>query len=84
MRKEFVQERYLQKQLEEKRNVEKFIDYVEAYFQLTPSDEQNGIREMHEDFRKQTHNRQTTYHHYSFGVSISEHSNGLASTIDFK
>ena len=22
----------------------KFIDYVEAYFQLTPSDEQKGVR----------------------------------------
>ena len=30
--------------LEEERDVERFIDYVEDYFQLTPSDEQKGVR----------------------------------------
>ena len=44
---ECAQERELQIELEEKRDVENFIDYVEDYFQLTPSDEQKGIRELH-------------------------------------
>ena len=70
--------------LEEKRDVENLIYYVEDYFDLTPSDEQKGIRGLHEDFKKQTCNRQTTPHQDSFYMSISEHSNGLASTIDFK
>ena len=60
--KECAQERELQIKLEEERDVENFIDYVEAYFQLTPSDEQKGIRELHQDFNKQTYNRQKTYH----------------------
>ena len=70
--------------LEEERDVEKFIDYVEDYFQLTPSDEQMGVKKLHEDFKKQTYNCETNSHHDSFCMSISEHSNGLASTIDFK
>ena len=48
--------------LEEKRDVENFVDYVEDYFQLTPSDEQKGIMELYEDFKKQTYNLQTTPH----------------------
>ena len=40
--------------------MENFIDYVEAYFQLTPSDEQKEVRGLHEDINKQTYNRQTT------------------------
>ena len=79
---EFAQEREIQIKLEEERDVEKFIDYVEAYFQLTPPDDQREVRGLHEDFNKQTYNRQTTYHHDSFCMSISEHSNGLASTIE--
>ena len=58
--KECAQERELQIKLEGERDVENFIDYVEAYFQLTPSDEQKGVRELHEDFNKQTYTRQTT------------------------
>ena len=34
--KECAQEKELQIKSEEKRDVENFIDYVEAYFQLTP------------------------------------------------
>ena len=30
--------------LKEERDQENFVDYVEDYFQLTPSDEQKGIR----------------------------------------
>ena len=60
MCKECVQERALQITLEEERDVENFIDYVEAYFQIPPSDEKNGVRELNEDFKKQTYNRQTT------------------------
>ena len=82
--KKCAHKRYLQIQLEEKRDVENLTDYVDAYFQLTPSDEQKGIRELHEDFNKQTYNSQTTSHQDSFYMSISEHSNGLASTIEFK
>ena len=37
--KEFAQERELQIKLEEERDVENFIDYAEAYFQITPPDE---------------------------------------------
>ena len=44
---ECAQERELQIKLEEERDVEKFIDYVEAYFQLTLSDEHKGVRELH-------------------------------------
>ena len=82
--KQCAQERERQKKLEEERDVENFIDYVEAYFQLTPPDEQKGVRELHEDFNKQTYNRQTTSHRDSFCMSISEHSNGIASTIQYK
>ena len=58
--KECAQEREIQIKLEEEPDVENFIDYVEAYFQITPPDEQKGVRELHEDFNKQTYNRQTT------------------------
>ena len=40
---------------------ENCVDYVEAYFQLTISDEQWGIRELHQDFKKQTYNCQTSF-----------------------
>ena len=82
--KECAQERELQMKLEEERDVENVIDYVEAYFRLTPPDEQKGVRELHEDFNKQKYNCQTTSHQDSFCMSISEHSNGLASTIECK
>ena len=42
---------------DEEIDVERFIDYVEAYFQLTPPDEQKGVRELHKDINKQTYNR---------------------------
>ena len=82
--KECAQERELHIKVEEERDKENFIYYVEAYFQLTPPDEQKGVRELYEDFKKQIYNRQTTYHRDSFYMSISEHSNGLSSTIEFK
>ena len=50
--------------------MENFIDYVEAYFQQTPSDEQKGVRALHEDFNKQTYNRQTTSNQDSLCMSI--------------
>ena len=80
--KECAKERELQIKLEQERDIEKSIDCVEAYFQLTPSDEQKGVREVYEDFKKQGYNRQTTSHQDSFCMSISEHINGLASTIE--
>ena len=82
--KECAQERDLQIKLDEKRDVENFVDSVEVNFQLTSSDEQKGIRELHEDFKKQTYNLQITSHQDLFCMSISEHSNGIASTIEFK
>ena len=42
--KECAYERELQIKLEEERDIEKIVEYVEAYFQLTPSDEQKGVR----------------------------------------
>ena len=39
MCKECAQEMDLQIKLEEERDMENLIDYVEAYFQLTPSEE---------------------------------------------
>ena len=59
--KECAKERELKIKLEEERDVENFIDYVEAYFQLTPSDEQKGVRELYQDFNKQTYNRQRNF-----------------------
>ena len=50
--KECAQERELQIKLEEERDVENFIDYVEAYIQLTPPDEEKRVRGLHEDFNK--------------------------------
>ena len=70
--KEFEQEREIQIKLEEERDLERFIDNVEDYFQLTPSDEQKGVRELYESFKKQTSHRQTTSHHDSFCMSISD------------
>ena len=82
--KECEQERELQIKLEEEIDVENFIDYIEAYFWLTPSDEQKGVRELHEDFKGKKNNRQTTSHQDSLYMSISEHSNGPDPTIYFK
>ena len=52
--KECAQERELQIKLEQERDVEKSIDCVETYFQLTPPDEHKVVREIYEDFNKQT------------------------------
>ena len=69
--KECAQERELQIKLEEQRDVENFIYYVEDYFQLMPTDEQKGVREICEDLNKQTYNRQTTSRQDSFCMFIS-------------
>ena len=74
----------LQIKLEEERDVEKFIDYAEDYFQLTPPDKQKVVREFYEYFKKKTSHRQTTSHHDSLCMSTSEHITGLASTIECK
>ena len=60
--KECARERELHIKLEEERYVENFFNYVEAYFQLTPPDEQRVVKELYEDFNKQTYNRQTPSH----------------------
>ena len=82
--KEYAHERDLQIKSEEEKYQEKFVDYVEAYFQLTPPDEQKGIRELHQDSNKQKSHRQTTYHQDLLCVSIYKHINGLAFTIEFR
>ena len=64
--KECAKQRELRIKLEEERDVEKVIDYVEDCFQLTPSDDQKRARKLHEDFKKQTYNRRTTSHQNSF------------------
>ena len=79
--KECAQERELQIKVEEERDVDNIFDYVEAYFQLTPPDKQKEVRELYDDFKKQGYKRQKTSHQDSFCMSISDHSNGLASTI---
>ena len=72
--KECTQERELQIKLEEERDVENFIDYVEPYFQLTSPYKQKGVRELYDDFKKQGYKRQTTSHKDLFFMLISEHS----------
>ena len=67
--------------LEEERDQENFISYVEAYCELTPTCEQKGIRQLHHDFNKKKSNRQTNYDEDYFSMTLSEHSNGLASAI---
>ena len=52
MCKEFAQGRELHIKLEEERDVENVIAYVEDYFQLTLYDEQKGVRDINEDFKK--------------------------------
>ena len=68
--KECEQKRELQIKLEEVRDVENFIDYVEDYFQLSPSYEQKGVRELHVEFNKQTYNHQKTSHQDLVCISI--------------
>ena len=63
--------------------MENFVDYIEAYFQLTPPDEQKVVRELYEDSNKQTYKHQTTSNQDSLFISISEHNNDLDSTIEF-
>ena len=70
--------------LEEERDQEKCIAYIQDYFQLNSSDEQKGIRELHQDFKKKKSHHQTPSHQDLFCMYISEHSNGLASTIEFR
>ena len=69
--KECAQERDLQIKSEEVKEQENSVAYVEDYFQITPPDEQKGVREIHEDFNKQTYNCQKTFHQDSFCISIS-------------
>ena len=62
MCKECAQDKELQIKSEQEQYVENFIDYAEAYFQLTPPDEQKEVREIYDDFNKQVYRRQTTSH----------------------
>ena len=65
MFKECAHERALQIKLEEGKKYI-FFAYDEGYFQLTPSDAQKGIREIHQDFKIQKSHCQKNYHKYSF------------------
>ena len=78
-----AQEKALHIKLEEERDQENFISYVEAYYELTPRYEKKGIRQIHHDFNKNKSNHQTTSHEYYFSTTFSEHSNGLYSIIVF-
>ena len=60
---------------------ENLISYVDNYYYLTLTNEKKGIRQLHHDFNKQKSNLQTSSHKYSFIITLSENSNGLASTI---
>ena len=82
--KECAQERVLQITVEEGKEQENFVAYVEDYFQLTPSDDQKEIRELHQDSKKQKPHHQTTSFQDLFCMSISDHSNVLASIIEFR
>ena len=61
---ECAQERDLQIKLEEGKEQENLVDYVQGYFQLTTSYEQKGIRELYQDFKKQKSHRQTNFCQY--------------------
>ena len=53
--KECTLERALHIELEEGKEQENSVACVEAYFKLATSDEQKGIRELHQDFKKKNH-----------------------------
>ena len=57
--------------------------YVEAYYKLTSTYEQKGIRKLFHDFSKQKSNHQTSYHYDHLRMTFSEHINGLSFTITF-
>ena len=65
----------------EERYQENFASYVDIYYDITLRSENNGISKIHPDFNKKTSKRETSSHKYSFIMTFSEHSNGLASTI---
>ena len=67
--------------LEEERDQENFISFVETYYELTPANEKKGVRQLHHDFNKQKSNRQIISREYSFRMTFSENRNGLGSTI---
>ena len=84
LRKKCAQEKAPQIESDEGKEQENIVDYVDTYFQLTPSDEQKGIRDLHQDFKKQTPNNQIFSHQDLFCMNIYKHSNGISSTIDFR
>ena len=81
MCQKFEQEKALQIKLEEEIYQENFISYIEAYYELTLTYEQEGIRKLHHDLKNEKSNRQTSYHKDYFSMNFSEHINGIASAI---
>ena len=67
--------------LVDKRFQDNFISYVDTYYDLNPTNEKKGIRQIHHNFNKQKSNRQKSSHEDYFSMTFSDHSNGLASTI---
>ena len=67
--------------VEEEREQEKFIYYIEDYYELSLAYQQKGIRELDHDFNNKKPKCKTNSDVTSFGITISEHSKGLASTM---
>ena len=74
-------EKSVKMRLEEEIDQENFASYADIYYDITLRSENNGISKIHPDFNKKTSKRETSSHKYSFIMTFSEHSNGLASTI---
>ena len=83
VRQKCAHEKAQKMKLEEERYQENFISYVEANYKVTLTYGKKGVRQIHHDLNKQKYNRQKIYHGDSFIMNLSEHSNGLASTITF-
>ena len=64
---------------EQERYQEIFISYFEAYYELAPTYKQKGVGKLHHDFNKQKSNHQTSFHSDYFSMTLSEHSNDVAS-----
>ena len=58
--------------VEEERYQENFVSFVETYSDQTRMNEKKRIRQLLLDFNKQTYNRQTSSHEYSFIINFSE------------
>ena len=80
---QFAQGKSLQMRIEEEIYQENFIYYVEAYYNLSPTDQRMVIREIHYYFNKQKSQPQTTYQKNYFRITFYDNINGISSTITF-